>query len=49
MAVLRVIIHDEIDAKFRKKAAEKFGLKKDSMKKAVEEALSEWTEKKKVR
>lgn len=45
MAQLNVIIPDELDEKFRKLAAKKFGLRKGFLSKAVIEALEEWVEK----
>ncbi|MFN7991018.1 MAG: hypothetical protein U0R44_02555 [Candidatus Micrarchaeia archaeon] len=42
MGKLTIIISDDIEDKLRKKAAAKFGLRKGSIRNAIEEALLEW-------
>lgn len=45
MARLNMTIDDELLETFRKAANEKFGYKKGAIKKAVEDAISDWIEK----
>jgi hypothetical protein len=45
MGHLNLIIDDKLENEFRRVAVEKFGAKKGFLKKAVEEALSEWIKK----
>lgn len=42
MGQLNVEIPDELDEKFKRVVAKKFGLRKGSLKKAIEEAIMEW-------
>jgi len=42
MGQLNLKVDDELERKFRKVAAERFEARKGFLKKAVEEALSEW-------
>ena len=42
MGVIKVILTDETEAAFRKKAMEKFGYGKGSLSLAAEEAFKEW-------
>lgn len=45
MSRLQVVLSDDVEDRLRKKAAEKFGLKKGSISKAIEEAITEWLNK----
>ncbi|MEM4577189.1 MAG: hypothetical protein QW701_07115 [Candidatus Nezhaarchaeales archaeon] len=42
MGKLNLTIEDEVERRFREAAFKKFGYKKGSLQKAVEEALNEW-------
>jgi hypothetical protein len=42
MGRMQIVFSDETEKKLRKKAAEKFGLRKGSISDAVEEAVKEW-------
>lgn len=47
MGRLQVVLSDDTEERLRKRAAEKFGLKKGTMSKAIEEAITEWLKKEK--
>lgn len=47
MGWVRAIVSDELELKFRKIAMEKFGYKKGSITKALEEAIQEYIKKNK--
>ena len=42
MGRLQVVLSDDTEERLRKRAAEKFGLKKGSISQAVEEAITSW-------
>jgi len=42
MGKLTISISDKLEESLRKKAAAKFGLRKGSIRNAIEEALSQW-------
>ena len=42
MGRMQIVISDELEKRLRKRAAEKFGLKKGSISEAVEEAIVNW-------
>ena len=46
MGRLQVVLSDDTEERLRKRAAEKFGLKKGSISRAVEEAIVAWLSKK---
>ena len=47
MGRLQVVLSDDVEEQLRKRAAEKFGLRKGSMSHAIEEAVQQWLAKKK--
>jgi len=47
MGIINSHIPDDVDDKFRKAIAIKFGLKQGALKKALIEAIKEWTERNK--
>jgi len=42
MAIIRGVISEDLETKFRKKAMEKFGYSKGAISNALEEAVKEW-------
>lgn len=42
---MQIVMPDDLERKLREKASKKFGLKKGSISKAVEEAIRNWLEK----
>lgn len=47
MVKLMLNISEELDKEFREKVFEKYGIKRGNIKKAAEEALTQWIEKNK--
>lgn len=45
MAIVRGVIPEELEKRFRKLAMEKFGYSKGALSKALEEAIRDWTKK----
>lgn len=46
MGRMQIVLPDNLEEQLRKKAAEKFGMRKGSISEAVEEALKDWINKK---
>ncbi len=46
MGRMQIVLPDNLEEQLRKKAAEKFGMRKGSISDAVEEALKDWINKK---
>lgn len=46
MGRLQVVLSNDTEARLRKRAAEKFGMKKGSISEAIEEAIVTWLSKK---
>ena len=42
MASLNLMIDDKLDEQFRKEVVKRYGMKRGNIKKAVEEAISDW-------
>ena len=42
MGRMQIVISDKTEKELRKKAADKFGLKKGSISQAIEEAIKDW-------
>lgn len=39
---MQIVLSDDLEERLRRKASEKFGFKKGSISKAIEEAIKEW-------
>ncbi len=46
MATLNLVIDDKLDQEFRKEVVKRYGMKRGNIKKAVEDAIQNWTKKK---
>jgi hypothetical protein len=46
MARINLVIDDELDEQFRNEVAKRLGMRKGNIKTAIEEALSDWINKK---